>query len=67
MRPWQIRIWQTRTWQMRRWQAASGAAALLMAVAAMTAARADDVLKICLDEELPPSLPPSEGAWDHTM
>jgi ABC-type amino acid transport substrate-binding protein len=39
---------------MRRWQAASGAAVLLMAMAAMTAARADDVLKICLDEELPP-------------
>jgi ABC-type amino acid transport substrate-binding protein len=39
---------------MRIWQAVSGVAALLAAVATMTAARAEDVLKICLDEDLPP-------------
>jgi ABC-type amino acid transport substrate-binding protein len=39
---------------MRSWLAASGATVLLMAMAAMTAAAADDVLKVCLDEDLPP-------------
>jgi len=49
-----MRFRQTRTWQIRTWQVLSGAVALLGAMAAMTAARADDILKICLDEELPP-------------
>ena len=39
---------------MRIWQLVSGVAALLAAVATMTAVRAEDVLKICLDENLPP-------------
>jgi ABC-type amino acid transport substrate-binding protein len=44
---------------MRAWLAASVATVLLMAMATMTvapvtAAAADDVLKICLDEDLPP-------------
>ncbi|MGB9115985.1 substrate-binding periplasmic protein [Bradyrhizobium sp.] len=38
---------------MRTWLATS-CATLLVALAAMTATRADDVLKICLDEDLPP-------------
>ena len=39
---------------MRNWLAASGVAILLTAMAAMAAAAADDVLKVCLDEDLPP-------------
>jgi ABC-type amino acid transport substrate-binding protein len=39
---------------MRTWRVTSGAAVLFVAMATMTAARADDVLKICLDEDLPP-------------
>jgi ABC-type amino acid transport substrate-binding protein len=39
---------------MRNWLAASGATVLLMAMAAMTATAAEDVLKVCLDEDLPP-------------
>jgi ABC-type amino acid transport substrate-binding protein len=39
---------------MRATLAASVAAVLLMAVATMTAATADDVLKVCLDQDLPP-------------
>src|SRR5258705_1500888 len=44
---------------MRAWLAASVATVLLMAMATMTvapvtAAAADDVLKVCLDEDLPP-------------
>lgn len=38
---------------MRTWLATS-CASLLVALATMTATRADDVLKICLDEDLPP-------------
>jgi len=39
---------------MRTWLSISAMTALLMAAATTTAARADDVLKICLDEDLPP-------------
>ena len=39
---------------MRAWLTASVAAALLMAMAPMRASAADDVLKVCLDEDLPP-------------
>jgi ABC-type amino acid transport substrate-binding protein len=39
---------------MRTWLSISAATALFMAAAAMTATRADDALKICLDEDLPP-------------
>ena len=39
---------------MRTWRVTSGAAVLFVAMATMTAARADDILKICLDEDLPP-------------
>src|SRR3984885_9256862 len=39
---------------MRTWPATSGAAVLLVAMATITVARADDVLKICLDEDVPP-------------
>jgi ABC-type amino acid transport substrate-binding protein len=39
---------------MRTWRVTSGAAVLFVAMATITAARADDVLKICLDEDLPP-------------
>src|ERR1700722_15501467 len=49
---------------MRSWLATSGAAALLVAMATMTAARADDVLKICLDENLPPLSVHHRGAPD---
>ena len=49
---------------MRNWLATSGAAALLVTMAAMTAARADDVLKICLDENLPPLSVHHRGAPD---
>ena len=49
---------------MRTWLAASAAAVLSMAVAAMTATAADDVLKICLDEDLPPLSAHHRGAPD---
>ena len=49
---------------MRTWPAISGAAALLVAMATMTVARADDVLKICLDENLPPLSVHHRGAPD---
>ena len=49
---------------MRIWQAVSGAAALLVAVATMTPARAENVLKICLDENLPPLSVHHRGAPD---
>lgn len=49
---------------MRTWPATSGAAALLVAMATMTLARADDVLKICLDENLPPLSVHHRGAPD---
>jgi len=39
---------------MRTWLSISAMTALLVAAATTTAARADDVLKICLDEDLPP-------------
>jgi ABC-type amino acid transport substrate-binding protein len=39
---------------MRTWLAASAATVLLMAVSAVPAIAADDVLKVCLDEDLPP-------------
>jgi ABC-type amino acid transport substrate-binding protein len=39
---------------MRSWLAASGAAVLFMVVVAMKATASDDVLKVCLDEDLPP-------------
>src|ERR1700722_7785498 len=49
---------------MRSWLATSGAAALLVAMATMTGARADDFLKICLDENLPPLSVHHRGAPD---
>jgi ABC-type amino acid transport substrate-binding protein len=49
---------------MRTWPATSGAAALLVAMAATTVARAEDVLKICLDENLPPLSVHHRGAPD---
>src|ERR1700726_4231117 len=49
---------------MRSWLATSGAAALLVAMATMPAARADDILKICLDENLPPLSVHRRGAPD---
>ena len=39
---------------MRTWLSISAMTALLMAAATTTATRADDVLKICLNEDLPP-------------
>ena len=39
---------------MRAWLAASGVTVLLMAATALPAIAADDVLKVCLDEDLPP-------------
>jgi ABC-type amino acid transport substrate-binding protein len=39
---------------MRTWLAASAATILLMAVSAVPAIAAEDALKICLDEDLPP-------------
>jgi ABC-type amino acid transport substrate-binding protein len=39
---------------MRTWLLASGAMVLLMTVATPTAASADEALKVCLDEDLPP-------------
>ena len=39
---------------MRTWLRAVNATVLLMAASAMPAIAADDVLKVCLDEDLPP-------------
>jgi ABC-type amino acid transport substrate-binding protein len=49
---------------MRIWPATSGAVVLLVAMATITVARADDVLKICLDENLPPLSVHHRGAPD---
>jgi ABC-type amino acid transport substrate-binding protein len=49
---------------MRSSLATSGAAALLVAMATMTTARADNILKICLDENLPPLSVHHRGAPD---
>jgi ABC-type amino acid transport substrate-binding protein len=49
---------------MRSWPAASAAAVLLMAMAAQTAAAADNVLRVCLDEDLPPLSAHRRGAPD---
>jgi ABC-type amino acid transport substrate-binding protein len=49
---------------MRAWLTASVAAALLMAMAPMRASAADDVLKVCLDEDLPPLSAHRRGAPD---
>jgi ABC-type amino acid transport substrate-binding protein len=49
---------------MRTWLAASGAAVLLMAMVPMMAAAADDVLRVCLDEDLPPLSAHRRGAAD---
>jgi ABC-type amino acid transport substrate-binding protein len=49
---------------MRTWLAASGAAVLLMAMVPMMAAAADDVLRVCLDEDLPPLSAHRRGAPD---
>ena len=49
---------------MRAWLAASGAAVLLMAMVPMTAAAADEVLRVCLDEDLPPLSVHRRGAPD---
>ena len=49
---------------MRSWLAASAAAVLLMAMAAQTAAAADNVLRVCLDEDLPPLSAHRRGAPD---
>src|SRR5659263_288701 len=49
---------------MRSWLAASGAAVLFMVVVAMKATASDDVLKVCLDEDLPPLSAHHRGAPD---
>ena len=49
---------------MRAWLTASVAAALLMAMAPMRASAADDILKVCLDEDLPPLSAHRRGAPD---
>ncbi|SHK35755.1 amino acid ABC transporter substrate-binding protein, PAAT family [Bradyrhizobium lablabi] len=49
---------------MRTWLAASGATVLLMAVATLTAAAADEALRVCLDEDLPPLSMHHRGAPD---
>jgi ABC-type amino acid transport substrate-binding protein len=49
---------------MRAWLAASGASVLLMAVSAMPAIAADDVLKVCLDADLPPLSAHGRGSPD---
>jgi ABC-type amino acid transport substrate-binding protein len=49
---------------MRTWLAASGASVLLMAVSAMPAIAADDVLKVCLDADLPPLSAHGRGSPD---
>jgi ABC-type amino acid transport substrate-binding protein len=59
-----MRTWQAKTWQAKAWQTVTGATALLVAAAAMTAARAENVLKICLDGDLPPLSVHHRGAPD---
>ena len=49
---------------MKAWLAASGATVLLMAASAIPAIAADDVLKVCLDEDLPPLSSHHQGAAD---
>ena len=49
---------------MRTWLKASGVAVLLIAASAMPAIAADDVLKICLDEDLPLLSSHHQGAPD---
>ena len=49
---------------MRAWLAASGVTVLLMAATALPAIAADDVLKVCLDEDLPPLSSHHQGAPD---
>jgi ABC-type amino acid transport substrate-binding protein len=49
---------------MRSWLATSAAAVLLTAMTAMTAAAADNVLRVCLDEDLPPLSAHRRGAPD---
>ena len=49
---------------MRAWLAASGVTVLLMAASALPAIAADDVLKVCLDEDLPPLSSHHRGAPD---
>jgi ABC-type amino acid transport substrate-binding protein len=49
---------------MRTWLAASAATVLLMAVSAVPAIAADDVLKVCLDEDLPPLSAHHRGTLD---
>jgi len=49
---------------MRTWLAASGATVLLMAATMMTATAAEDVLKVCLDEDLPPLSVHHQGTPD---
>jgi ABC-type amino acid transport substrate-binding protein len=49
---------------MRTWLAASGAAAALIAVFTMPASAAGEVLKVCLDEDLPPLSAHHRGAPD---
>jgi ABC-type amino acid transport substrate-binding protein len=49
---------------MTTWLKASGVAVLLIAASAMPAIAADDVLKVCLDEDLPPLSSHHQGAPD---
>ena len=49
---------------MRTWLKASGVAVLLIAASAMPTIAADDVLKVCLDEDLPPLSAHHQGAPD---
>jgi ABC-type amino acid transport substrate-binding protein len=49
---------------MRTWLAASGASVLLMAVSAMPAIAAEDVLNVCLDADLPPLSAHGRGSPD---
>jgi len=49
---------------MRAWLAASGVTVLLRAATALPAIAADDVLKVCLDEDLPPLSSHHQGAAD---
>jgi ABC-type amino acid transport substrate-binding protein len=49
---------------MKAWMAASAAAVVLMASAAIPAAAAGEVLKVCLDEDLPPLSAHHRGAPD---
>src|SRR3981189_3462838 len=49
---------------MRTWLKASGVTVLLIAALAVPAIAADDVLKVCLDEDLPPLSAHHQGAPD---